>query len=253
MSPLHAQTALVTGASRSIGQATASRLAADGAFVFVHYAGHKNGADETVLEITKNGGKAHALQADLSKLADITKIFTEIDAVITAQQLSPLSLLVNNAGVYDAGGLESTDEATFDKLFNLNVKGLFFTTQEAVKRMPQGSRIINISSAVTRIAMPDLGTYAATKGAVDNLTLNFAAELGARGITVNAINPGLVATDGTAHMTSDAEMMAYFKQNTALGRVADPADIADAVAFLCTHDARFITGQMIEVSGGFKL
>lgn len=251
--PLQNKLALVTGASKGIGKAIALRLAGDGAAVIVNYSSDKTGADSVVQAITKSGGKAYVLHGDLSKVANIRKMFTEVDSIMKSHGAKTLDVLVNNAGVFPMGGLEDGTEETFDKIFNLNVKGLFFVTQEASKRLSEKGRIVNISSVVTRIAVPSLGIYNASKGAVDILTRDFAAVLGVRGITVNAVHPGITATEGTSGMIADKDVIDWYKKDTALGRIGEPRDIADVVGFLCSDDARWVTAQGIEASGGQHL
>jgi len=247
--PLQNKIALVTGASKGLGKAIALRLAKDGATVIVNYASDQAGAEGVVTQISKNGGKAHALQGDLSRVDNIKKMFAEMADL----GFKKLDILVNNAGVFPPGGLENATEETFDKIFNINVKGLFFTTQEAAKRMQDGGRIVNISTGLTRYTSPVLGLYSASKGAVDIMTRDFAAILGPRGITANAVHPGLTATEGTSGMTSNKNIVAEIVKGTALNRLGEPSDIADIVAFLCSNDARWVTAQHIEASGGARL
>ena len=252
--PLKDKTALVTGASKGIGRATAIRLAHDGACVLVNYASDKAGAEKTVADIAKNGGRAFAIHGDLSELGHIKKMFSVIDLTMKNNNLKNIDILVNNAGIFPSGSLEDTTEETFDRIFSINVKGLFFTTQETVKRMPKGGRIINISSVVARLASTGLCAYGASKAAVDILTLNFAEELGRKkGINVNSIRPGLIRTEGTSGMTHDAELVKHITQHTALGRLGEPEDVADAIAFLAGPDSRWVSGQTLETSGGHYL
>ena len=234
--------ALVTGASKGIGKAIALRLAQDGVEVIVNYATDKAGAEGVVQQIIKSGGTAKALQGDVSIIAGIQKMFSGIDK---------LDILVNNAGVFPMGGLTDATEEIFDKIFDVNVKGLFFTTQEAAKRMADNGRIVNISTVLARIATTSMGVYAASKGAVDIMTRDFAKLLGSRGITVNAVRPAFTKTEGTSGMVANKELVEGFVKDTALGRVAEPKDIADVVAFLCSDDARWVTAQIIEASGGY--
>lgn len=251
--PLQSKTALVTGASKGIGRATAERLARDGAFVIVNYATDKAGALAAVGTISQGGGRAVALQGDVSTVAGIKALFTGVDKVLKDGGFKALDILVNNAGVYPMGTLETTTEEDFDRTFAVNVKGLFFTTQEAVKRMPQGGRVINISTTLTRVGSNSMLAYSASKGAVDILTRDMALALGPKGITVNAINPGLVRTEGTTGMTSSNETVKHFADQTALGRIGEPQDIADVVSFLANDNARWVTAQKIEASGGYHL
>ncbi len=250
---LQNKSALVTGASKGLGRATAERLGRDGAFVIVNYASDKKGAEAAVKAITAKGGKAVALQGDISTVANIKKMFKEVGEILKKEKFKTLDILVNNAGVFPMGTLFDTKEEDFDKIFDINVKGLFFTTQEAVKLMDKGGRVINISTTLTRVGSNSMLAYAASKGAVDILTRDMAMALGPKGITVNAVNPGLTRTEGTAGFTSDAAAMKMFAEKTALGRIGEPNDIADVVAFLANDNARWVTAQVIEASGGYHL
>ena len=252
-SPLQGKAALVTGASKGIGRAAAGRLARDGAFVILTYASDRRGADEAVRSIEAGGGKAVAVQADISALAGIKNLFSGVDAALAKNGFKSLDILVNNAGIYPMGTLFDTTEEVFDKTFGVNVKGLFFTTQEGVRRMGVGGRVINISTTLTRVGSGAMLAYSASKGAVDVLTRDMAVSLGPKGITVNAVNPGLVRTEGTAGMTASGDTVSYFSSQTALGRLGEPDDIADVVAFLAGDNSRWITAQTIEASGGYHL
>jgi len=247
--PLQNKTALVTGASKGLGKAIALRLARDGAAVVVNYAFDKAGAEDVVYQIVKDGGRAYALQGDISKVANIRKMFIDMEEA----GFKSVDILINNAGVYPAGGVEDATEEIFDKIYDLNVKGLFFTTQEAVKRMPDGGRIVNISTDLVRVSVPAMSVYSSSKSAVNTMTQDFAEALGNRRITVNAVSPGLTMTEGTSGMMKDSEWVAGYVKDTVLGRMAKPRDIADVVAFLCTDDARWVTAQIIEASGGYRL
>ena len=250
---LQNKAALVTGASKGIGRAAAERLGRDGAFVIVNYSSDKAGAEATVKAITAKGGKAVALQGDISKVANIKKMFAEIAEILKKEKLSALDILVNNAGVFPMGTLFDTKEEDFDKIFAVNVKGLFFTTQEAARLMGQGGRVINISTTLTRVGSNSMLAYAASKGAVDILTRDMAMALGPKGITVNAVNPGLTRTEGTAGFTTDNAAMQMFAEKTVLGRIGEPQDIADVIAFLANDNSRWVTAQSIEASGGYHL
>src|SRR5213079_1391459 len=193
MNRLKGKVAVVTGASKGIGAAIALRLAAEGASVVVNYSSSKEGADRVVGEITGNGGKAVAVQANLAKEADIRRLFAE-----TKQAFGKLDVLVNNAGIYEFAPIENVTAEHFHKQFNLNVLGLLLASQEAVKHFgPAGGNIINISSVVATAAPATASVYSATKAAVDAITRSLAAELGPRKIRVNSINPGMVETEGT--------------------------------------------------------
>lgn len=246
---LEGKVAVVTGASKGIGAAIAKALASEGASVVVNYATSKTGADAVVTEITGKGGKAIAVQGDVSKQTDITKLFAE-----TKKSYGHVDILVNNAGVYDFAPLEQISEEHFHKQFNLNVLGLLLTTKEALALIPAtGGSVINISSAVTTLLPPQSAVYTATKGAVDALTGVLAKELGARKIRVNAINPGLIATEGT-HTGGFAEgdMKTWFETTAPLGRIGQVDDIAPTAVYLASEDSKYITGETIEIAGGMR-
>jgi 3-oxoacyl-[acyl-carrier protein] reductase len=248
MSKLTGKVAVVTGASKGIGAAIAKSLGAAGASVVVNYASSKEGADKVVAEITKAGGKAVAVGGNVSKPADAQGI---IDAAI--KNFGKLDVLVNNSGVYEFGPLEAITPEHFHKQFDVNVLGLLLVTQAAVKHLPKGGSIINIGSLVSRITPPASAVYTATKGAVDAITGVLALELGSKGIRVNALNPGLVETEGThtaGFIGSD-----FDKQHAAsvpLGRIGQPQDIADAAVFLASDDSGWINGQLINAAGGAR-
>ncbi|MBB3207371.1 3-oxoacyl-[acyl-carrier protein] reductase [Rhodopirellula rubra] len=241
---LAGKVALVTGASRGIGRAIAERLAGDGASVVVNYAGSVEAAGQTVASIADAGGKAVAVQADISKTAEVRRLFDE-----TVEHFGGIDVLVNNAGALFTKPVVDVEEEEFDRLFGVNVKGTFFCCQEAAKRMNEGGRIINLSSTTTALMLPGYGTYVATKGAVEQLTHVLAKELGSRGITVNAVSPGPTDTVLFNEGKSE-EQKRSFAQMTALGRLGQPSDIADAIAMLVSADAGWITGQNIRVNGG---
>ncbi len=242
---LSGKVALVTGSSRGIGRAIAERLSRDGAAVAVNYISNASGAEETAAEIKAAGGDAIALQADVSKLEDIQRLFDQ-----TIEHYGRLDILVNNAGIRISKNVADINEAEYDRLFAINVKGTFFACQQAARRLFDDGRIINISSAVTRMVLAAYSIYAASKGAVDQITRVLAKELGGRHITVNAVAPGPVDTELFRDGKSD-EQIQLMAQMAALGRVGEVQDIADAVAFLASDDARWITGQCIHVNGGF--
>ena len=246
---LAGKVAIVTGASKGIGAAIAIQLAADGAAVVVNYASSKSGADKVVSEITAQGGKAIAVQADIAKKQDIERLFAE-----TKKAFGQLDILVNNAGVYEFLPLEQITEEHFHKQFNLNVLGLILATQEAVKQFgASGGSVINISSVASTAAPATGSVYSASKGAVDTLTKSLAKELGPRKIRVNAINPGMVETEGvhTAGFIGSDFQKEHVAQ-TPLGRIGQPQDIATVAAFLASADSGWLTGETILASGGFR-
>jgi 3-oxoacyl-[acyl-carrier protein] reductase len=241
--------AVVTGASKGIGASIARHLAAEGAAVVVNYASSKTGADKVVNEITAQGGKAIAVQADVAKKVDIERLFTE-----TKKAFGQLDVLVNNAGIYEFAPLEQITEEHFHKQFDLNVLGLLLTTQEALKHFnPAGGSIVNLSSLVSTLTPPNSSVYSATKGAVDAITGSLAKELGARHIRVNAVRPGLVETEGThASGFTTGDFRNQFEAQTSLGRIGQPQDIATAVTFLASSDSSWITGETLLVAGGYR-
>lgn len=247
MSKLNGKVALVTGASKGIGAGIAKELASQGAAVVVNYASDKAGAETTVAQITKNGGKAVAVQADVSKQEDIKRLLAE-----TKKAYGTLDILVNNAGVYAFGPLEEVTKENFDRHFNLNVLGLLLTTQEALKYFgDKGGVVVNISSIVATLGIPGSVVYNATKGAVNTITKTLAQELGPKKIRVVGVGPGLVETEGTSSagfVGSDfhKEIIA----RTPVGRTGQPKDIATMVAFLASDDASWISAETYYVSGG---
>lgn len=248
MAKLAGKVAVVTGASKGIGAAIAKAFAAEGAAVVVNYASSKAGADALVEAIGKAGGKAVAVRADVSK-ADQAKSL--IDAAI--KSFGRLDVLVNNSGVYEFSPIETVTEDQYRKMFDINVLGVLLTTQAAVKHLGEGGSVINISSAVTSLLPPQSAVYTGTKGAVDAITGVLAAELGPRKIRVNAINPGIVETEGThaaGFIGSEFESNAVVQ--TPLGRTGQPDDIATVAVFLASDDARWLTGEKVTASGGLR-
>jgi len=248
MPNLKGKVAIVTGASKGIGAAIAEDLAREGASVIVNYSSSPQKAEEVVSRIKANGGSAKAVRADVSKPAEARQL---IDA--TLAEFGRADILVNNAGVYEFRPLPEVDEAHFDRMFDLNVKGLVFATQAAVKAFGEnGGTVINISSMASLAATPNSSVYSATKAAVDSVTRTLAAELGPKKILVNSVLPGPVETDGALSLSNWDEFSARLVQQTPLGRVGKPADIAKVVSFLASDDAGWITGQVIPVAGGLR-
>ncbi len=248
MSKLAGKVAVVTGASKGIGAAIAKAFAAEGAKVVVNYASSKAGADAVVETITAAGGKAVAVQGDVSKAAQAQGL---IDAAV--REFGRLDVLVNNSGVYEFGAIEEITEEHYHRQFNVNVLGLLLTTQAAVKHIGEGGSVINISSVVTSLTPPASAVYTGTKGAVDAITGVLAKELGPRKIRVNAILPGIVETEGThtaGVIGSDFEHTAVAQ--TPLGRIGQPNDIATVATFLASDDAGWLTGERLVAAGGFR-
>jgi 3-oxoacyl-[acyl-carrier protein] reductase len=248
--PLGGKTALITGGSRGIGRAIAQRLTADGALVAIHYGGNDAAASETLKAIEQTGGQAFLVKAELGVNGNIEALFTKLEKGLTGR---PLDILVNNAAVAPQVALAQTTPEEFDRLFAINVRAPFFIIQRALPLMPDGARIINISSGVTWFATPAT-VYSMTKGALNVLGRSLANSLGSRNITVNTISPGITDTDMNPSIRDkDVKAVERVTRMTALGRPGRPADIADAVAFLASDDARWITGQTLEVNGGLFL
>lgn len=246
---LAGKVAVVTGASKGIGASIALHLAAEGAAVVVNYASSKEGAERVVTEIVRKGGKAVAVQANVAKQSDIQRLFFE-----TKIAFGNLDILVNNAGIYEFAPLESVTPEHFHKMFDLNVLGLILASQEAVKHFgPAGGNIVNISSVAATAALPNTSVYSATKAAVDAVTKSLAKELGPRNIRVNAINPGMVETEGVhAAGISSSDFRKQTELQTPLGRIGQPQDIAPAAVFLASDDSGWITGETLHIAGGFR-
>ncbi|GAA1545886.1 SDR family oxidoreductase [Kribbella lupini] len=244
---MNRRVALVTGASRGIGRAVAERLAADGLRVFVHYNGHEAKAKETVALIEQAGGTAVAVQAELGSDGGVREL---VDAVRTASG-GRLDVLVNNAAALPAGPMEADTPERFDRLFTVNVKAPYFLVQQALPLLVDGGRIINVSSVATRMANPTQTSFAMTKGALEVMTRTLAQELGARGITVNAVAPGATRTaDNAEAFTGLAD---FITNLTALGRLGQAGDVAEVIAWLASDQSRWVTGQIIDASGGLHL
>ncbi len=245
---LDGKVAIVTGASKGIGAAIAKALGAEGASVVVNYSSSKADGDKVAKEITRDGGKAIAAQANLSKREDIERLFDE-----TKKAFGRLDILVNNAGIYEFAPLENVTEEHFHKHFNLNVLGLLMASQTAAKQFNGGGNIINVSSVASTLGIPQSAVYSATKGAVDAITRVLAAELGPRGIRVNAIRPGMVETEGTHSAgITESDMRKQVETQTPLGRIGQPGDIASAAVFLASSDSSWITGETFLISGGYR-
>ena len=241
---------VVTGASKGIGAGIAKQMGASGAKVVVNYASSKESADAVVAEIISSGGNAVAVQGDMSKQEDVKRLFEE-----TVNFFGGLDVLVNNAGVYGFSLLESFTEDSYRHIFDLNVLGVLLTSQEAVKLFgASGGSIINISSFAGTRPEPYSVVYAASKGAVDSITYALSQELGAKNIRVNSIRPGGVFTDGVAKLgiSEESEVIQSIVNRSSLGRMATPNDIGNMAVFFASDESRIITGQTVEVSGGFK-
>jgi 3-oxoacyl-[acyl-carrier protein] reductase len=248
---LDGKAALVTGASRGIGRGIAQRLARDGALVAVHYGTNEAAAKETLESIERGGGQGFLVHAEMGLPGDVDRLWEEFDAGLSGRAAGPgLDIIVNNAAIGASSDFAGVTGEEFDRLFAVNVKAPFFLVREGLGRMRDGGRIINISSGVTRIAYPQVMAYSLTKGAIDVFTRTLAQEVGSRGITVNAVAPGIVQTDNTAAVLTTPEAWAEVAGYSVFGRVGQPADIADVVAFMASDDARWITGQYIDATGG---
>ena len=253
MTRLANRTALVTGASRGIGRATAEHLAQDGALVAVHYNTNTDAADEVVAGIVAKGGRAFTAQAELGVTGDVDTLFEALEAGLKEHNGGDvrLDILVNNAGVMGGSAPADVTPDQFDRLFAVNAKAPFFIIQRALTMMPDGGRIINISSGLTRFANPDEVAYAMTKGAVEMLALHFAKSLGPRGITVNSVAPGITRNDNP--LFGIPEAVEAMSAMSTFGRVGEPTDVADVVAFLASPDGRWVTGSFVDASGGTLL
>lgn len=249
-----ARIAVVTGSSRGLGAETAKRLARDGYFVVVNYVKSQKGGEDVVAQIRKSGGSAALVQGDVSTVDGIRKFFDGVDAALKANGMpAAFDVLVANAGILISKKFSETTESDFDSLFGTNVKGVFFLIQASLPRIRDDGRIITLSSGLSRYANPMFTAYSATKGAIDVMTRILAQELGARGITVNAVAPGAIDTDMNASWIRSDEGRAMLLSRQAIKKVGTPPEIADAIAFLASPESRWVTAQRLEASGGSSL
>ncbi len=244
---LSGKVAVVTGASKGIGASIAQHLAAEGAAVVVNYSTSREGADKVVAQVGRRGGQAIAVQADVSRRADIQRLFAE-----AKRAFGRVDILVNNAAVYEFAPIEEVTAEHFHRQFDLNVLGLLLTTQEALRYLgPEGGSIINVSSVAATVAPPTASVYSATKAAVDTVTRSLAKELGPRRVRVNSINPGMVETEGFhAAGMAESDFRKQVEAQTPLGRIGQPGDIGPIAVFLASSDSGWITGETIHVAGG---
>ncbi|MFJ8810831.1 SDR family oxidoreductase [Streptomyces sp. NPDC102490] len=254
MNSLRGKTALVTGAGRGIGRAIARRLAAEGALVAVHFGSDEASARETVELITGAGGRAFPLRAPLGVPGDVRALYEGFDSGLRelAEPVA-LDILVNNAGFNLRGDVTGVTPEDFDRLMAVHAKAPLFLVQEGLPRLREGGRVVNISSAATRLALPTSLAYSMAKAALEAFTRTLAKEFGPRGITVNSVAPGFVKTEMNQRRWSTPEAEAVHAAHSVFGRMGEPADIADVVAFLASDDSRWITGQCLDASGGTGL
>ncbi len=249
MNNLTGKVALVTGASKGIGAGIALRLAAEGAAVVVNYSSSKEGAERVVAEIINKGGKAIAVKADITKSAEIESLVAEAQ-----KAFGPIHILVNNAGIYEFSPLDNISAEHFNKQFDLNVLGLLLVSQAAVRHFhPDGGTIVNISSGISTLTPPNSSVYAATKASVDAITSVLSKELAPVKIRVNAVNPGMIITEGvTAAGLHQGDMRQWVETTTPLGRVGTVEDIAAAVLFFASNESQYVTGETLHVTGGAR-
>jgi 3-oxoacyl-[acyl-carrier protein] reductase len=245
MNKLKGKVIIITGSSRGIGMTIAKTLAKNGAKVVVNYSGSEETAKSVVNEILQSGGQAIAIKADVSKSEDVKRLFQK-----TIEKFEKIDVLINNAGIAIYKLIKDTTDEDFDRIFDINVKGVFNTMREASTLLADNGRIINFSSSVTRLMLPTYGTYSATKSAVEQLTRVFAKEVGAKGITVNSISPGPVNTE-LFKQGKNEEVIKHLASMSAFNRIGEPEDIAKIVLFLVDEDSKWITGQNIGINGGF--
>ncbi|WP_393061724.1 SDR family NAD(P)-dependent oxidoreductase [Streptomyces sp. LN549] len=251
---LEGKTALVTGSSRGIGRAIAIRLAREGALVAVHYANDEKSADATLETIEQEGGHGFTVRAELGVPGDVHELFLGLERGLKERTgETTLDILVNNAGETTQNGVapEDVTPEQFDRFFAVNAKAPYFLIQRALPSIPEGGRIVNISSGLTRVANPEQVAYAMTKGAVEQLTLHLARQLAPRGITINSVAPGI--TDNGSPVFDIPEAVAQMAKLSAFQRVGEAGDVADVVTFLATDEARWITGSFVDATGGTLL
>jgi len=254
MDRLKGKTALVTGASRGIGCGIALRLASEGALVIVHYGKRRDEAEEVVRRIEQSGGSACAVGADLGTLEGVRRLFEQTDEAVRERTGSrEFDILVNNAGIGQILTFEETTEESYEEVMRINVKAPLFVTQHALPRLRDGASIINLSSFVTRAASPSVFAYSMSKGAIDTFTRLLAKQLADRNIKVNAIQPGIINTEMNAGTLQDPQGQQYAAGLSAFKRWGEPEDVADIAAFLASSDSRWVTGQLIDASGGSHL
>lgn len=249
---LDGKTALVTGASRGIGREIALELARHGAMIAVHYGARREGAEETAAMITDAGGKAFILGADLTSLEAIDQMVNDLDSGLASWRRG-LDILVNNAGIGGGGSIRQTTPEFLEALIQTNIRGVFYLTQKVIDRIADGGRVINITSMVGLAAYPGSIAYALTKAAQNSFTKSLAVELGTRNITVNGVAPGATDTDFIAGLMAVPELVQFYGDKAALKRIGRPNDIAPVVAFLASDAGRWVTGQIVEASGGMHL
>ncbi|WP_353934822.1 SDR family oxidoreductase [uncultured Roseivirga sp.] len=244
--------ALITGGSRGLGRDMAINIAQKGLDVVITYHSNKEAANKVVAEVAKTGSKAFALQLDTRDISSFDSFYTELGSILKSEyEKKHFDYLVNNAGTGIYKPFAETTEADFDDLMNIHFKGVYFFTQKALSFLNDGGGIINISSGLARFTLPGSSAYASMKGAIETFTKYLAKELGSRGIRANVVAPGAVATDfGGGSNRDDEKKRSLISNFSALGRVGEPEDIGSIVAFLCTHDAHWLTAQRIEASGG---
>lgn len=243
---MHGKVAIITGASRGIGRQTAIQLAQAGAKVVINYSSQREKAEEVVTSIVKSGGEALAVQADISQVNQVEALFAE-----TISRFGHVDILINNGGIMNNYPLEHVTEEIFDRHFAINVKGTYFACQQAMKHLAPGGSIVNFSTSVSGAMLPTYSVYAATKGAVEQLTRQLAKEFGPKNITINCIAPGQVATELFLTGKSPEQIEGFTRMN-AFGRLGEPGDIASAIELLVSDKARWITGQTLRVNGGFN-